>query len=646
MDSEKETNSDNELKIDQEKINATNDVQKSSVNDDFETHTEADDESDISEIELDYDEEQSKEENEEEQAEDSNYLVYNRSDLVEKLSELASSEDIIGVRKKVNAIREAFVTISDKEKSDALENFLDEGGLQDDFVIEEDEISKSFYSLLEKFNRNKVKYFKQLDKERGQNYHQKHEILLQLKNLIQHEEDVSKAFNEFHELQAKWRSIGPVPHRKSEDLWMTYKHYIDSFYEFIRLNRQLQELDWKRNFEIKIQLCEQAESLLLEPSIGIALKQIQTLKNQWHDVGQVPRESRSELGSRFKAAIDKVIDRKKHLSEENKQQQLDSKKLKEELCEKIESILKNELNENVSWQKKITEVIELQGEWKKAGYAGKDANDLLWDRFKNGCDAFFAKKSEQNKKRRAELQKNLQAKTELTIQAEALKESTDWKIATEEFIKLQKQWKKIGYAGEKSGNQIWDRFKSAGDYFFEAKKNFFSNIDQEYEKNLESKIALLTKIENFSSDEGAEAALEQIKAFQREWLSIGLVPIKEKDKIQKKYHQAINKQFSALGIADQRKTKIMYKERINHIKESDGMSQRKFSAEKQQLKKKLSELNSDVQLWENNLGFFAKSKNAESIKAEFETKISAAKKEMDVIKEKLEMLKTTLSADK
>lgn len=601
---------------------------------------------DLEKLENEYDQEQQDAEGEEDTVEDLNYLVYNRPDLLSALQVCESEEDILAVRKKVIAIREAFIKISEKEKEEALENFLEEGGVKEEFNLVEDETSKSFFQILENYNKKKAKLFKNLDKERENNFRLKCEILNQLKNLIQHEEDITKAFNEFHEIQNRWRSTGPVPYIKSQDLWMTYKHYTDSFYEFIKLNRQLQELDWRRNLEIKIQICEQAESLLLEPSIGIALKQIQQLKNQWHDSGQVPRENRSEIGSRFKSAIDKVIERKKQLVESNKELQSKSKEDKEELCKRIEEIVQKEIEGNISWQKKITEVLNLQTKWKKAGYAGKEFNDLLWERFKGSCDTFFNKKSEQNKKRRNEFQKNLQLKLDLTIQAEALKNSTDWKIATDEFIKLQKEWKKIGYAGEKQGNEIWNRFKAAADSFFEAKKAFFSNIDQEYENNLSSKISLLEKIEKYEPDADEESTLEKLKEYQRDWLNIGLVPIKEKDKLQKRYRNAIDKQFQKIGISDQRKSKILFNEKISHLKESEGTGRQKLSAEKQHLKKKLTELNNDVQLWENNLGFFAKSKNAESIRTEFESKINSAKKEIDNIKEKLELLKSSLESDK
>jgi hypothetical protein len=470
-----------------------------------------------------------------------------------------------------------------------------------------------------------------------------------MKNILQQEEDMSKAFNEFHDLQAKWRSVGPVPPQNVNDLWMTYKLYSDRFYEFIKINRELQDLEMKKNLEMKMHLCERAEEMLLEPSLNKALQEIQSLQHKWREIGAVPREKRTEVWVRFKATVDKIF--------ENKRTYLDSQREvfegnlagKTALCEKAEALVNGVYEKHPQWQEGLKQLLELQAEWRKIGPAGKDHNESIWQRFKGICDQFFKNKDAFYKKKKQEYASNLQLKTELSIQAEALKESEDWKSTSNELVRLQQEWKKIGPAGEKN-EKIWQRFKAACDAFFARKNEHFKDQDKVQDENLKLKNELIETVEKYVMAEDPNESLDQLKAFQRQFTETGLVPRANKDDIQLRFRNAIQVHFDAL------KSKPEYRQAFRQKMERPERAERSERSERPQrhsstehhgggndeqrtILSQVTKLNSEVQVLENNIGFFAKSKNASALLQEYEQKINAAKEEINALKAKLKDLR-------
>lgn len=572
-----------------------------------------------------------------------------KEELAVRMEAFSKEQDVNSVKNRVNAAREAIQVILNHERDIAFAAFIEAGGVKEEFDYK-DPLETKFFDAYKHFQKRRSEFLLGQEKIRTENLRLKNEILTQMKNILQKEEDMSKAFNEFHELQAKWRSIGPVPPQNVNDLWMTYKLYSDRFYEFIRLNRELQDLEMKKNLEMKMHLCERAEELLLEPSLNKALQEIQALQHKWREIGAVPREKRTEIWVRFKAAVDKIYENKRSYLDSQRSVFEENHKQKSSLIEKAEAIIAETFDKHPQWQDGLKRLLELQTEWRKIGPTGKDTNDTIWQKFKATCDQFFRNKDEFYKKKKQEYAGNLQAKTELCIQAESLKDNTDWKTTSNELIRLQQEWKKIGPAGDKN-EKVWQRFKAACDDFFQKKSAHFADQDQAQAGNLEQKNALIAEVEQYALPSDPNEALEQLKAFQRKFTEIGLVPLKQKDDIQNRFRAAIQVHFDALKAKPEYRQS--YRQRQDRPERADrpdrqdrpyragGEHAQGGNEEQRNLQNKVNKLVGEVQLWENNLGFFANSKNASALKQEYESKIQHAKDEINKLKAKLQELKNT-----
>ena len=565
-----------------------------------------------------------------------------KDELLLRMESFSQENDVNTVRNRVQAAKDAFQSIVQHEKDIQLAAFLENGGVKEDFEAKPDPVEEKFFDLHKKYQKRRNDFVQSQEKIRQDNFRAKQEILQQMKNILQQEEDMSKAFNEFHNLQARWRSTGPVPSQSVNDLWMTYKLYSDRFYEFIKINRELQDLEMKKNLEMKLQLCERAEELLLEPSLNKALQEGQALQHKWREIGAVPREKRTEIWLRFKGVLDKIFEQKRHYLDNQKQLFEQNLKLKTELCEKSEEVIKGVFDKHTDWQEGLKKILELQTEWRKIGPAGKDQNDVIWHRFKASCDQFFKNKDQFYKRRKQEYAANLQQKTELCIQAEALKESEDWKTTTNELVRLQQEWKKIGPAGDKN-EKIWQRFKTACDAFFHRKSEHFADQGSQQEENLKQKDALIQEVTTYQLQGDAQESLEQLKDFQRRFTGIGLVPLAKKDDIQTRFRNAIQEHFDAL------KSSPGYRrpaggprhgnDRPRERQHFASSSQPQGSEEQRSLMNKVSKLSSEVSTLENNLGFFANSKNASALRQEYEQKIQQAKDEIAKLKSRLAELR-------
>lgn len=569
-----------------------------------------------------------------------------KEELLAKMEIFSKENDVNRIKNQVQAAREAFLAIYNQEKNLAFNTYSEAGGVKEDFEYK-DPLEEKFSEAYKHFQKRRSEFVLGQEKIRTDNLKQKNEILQQMKNILQKEEDMSKAFNEFHELQARWRSIGPVPPQNVNDLWMTYKLYSDRFYEFIRLNRELQDLEMKKNLEMKMHLCERAEELLLEPSLNKALQDIQALQHKWREIGAVPREKRTEIWVRFKAAVDKIFDNKRSYLDSQKKFFDDNLAAKNALIVKVEEFLKEKFDKHQQWQDGLKRLLELQAEWRKIGPAGKEQNDTIWHKFKASCDQFFKNKDDFYKGKKQEYATNLQAKTEICIQAESLKESSDWKSTANELIRLQQEWKKLGPAGDKN-EKIWQRFKTACDEFFNRKTAHFSDQDQAQSGNLEQKNELIKAVEEFALPADPNEAIEQLKSFQRKFTEIGLVPLKQKDDIQQRFRAAIQVHFDALKAKPEYKQSYRQRQDRPERGERSDRSERSYKPQHQEsggndeqrnLLNKVNKLTGEVQLWENNLGFFANSKNATALKQEYESKIQLAKDEINKLKVKLQELK-------
>jgi hypothetical protein len=569
---------------------------------------------------------------------DEDFSQLSKQELLEKMEIFSKHDNVNAVKNRINAVRDIFQGIIQQEKSLALSKFLEDGGVKEEFDYQ-DQIETKFFDAYKHYQKRRSEFVLGQEKIRTGNLKLKNEILSQMKSILQKEEDMSKAFNEFHELQAKWRSIGPVPPQNANDLWMTYKLYSDRFFEFIKLNRELQDLEMKKNLEMKIQLCERAEELMLEPSLNKAIQESQALQNKWREIGGVPREKRTEIWVRFKEAIDKIFENKRQYNEAQQKQFEENLVAKTALLEKAKVIVGENYDKHIQWQEALQRLLELQTEWRKIGPTPKESNETIWNNFKSTCDQFFKNKDNYYKNKKQEFANNLQQKTELCVLAEALKESTDWKATTQELIRLQQEWKKIGPAGDKN-EKVWQRFKAVSDEFFARKTSHFAAQDEQQGENLQKKMALIAEVEQYKIPEDANEAIEQLKVFQRSFTEIGLVPIKEKEAIQTRFRNAIQVHFNEL------KSKPEYKQafrprqdRPERQDRAPRNNEQKGGDDSRNLKSKMEKLSSEVQLLENNLGFFANSKNASALREEYEQKIQKAKDEISKLKAKMDELR-------
>jgi len=576
---------------------------------------------------------------EEEVIVEEDYSTFSREDLVALLENYVNEVEVPRFKAKIAAIREFLNTAFSGESEAALNQFIEDGGNKDDFASVPNPLQERFYLALKKFNKKRIEYNENLEKQRTENLTAKNEILNQLKDLIQNEDNMNKAFERFHDLQSKWRAVGPVPAAQVKNLQMTYKFLIDKFYDFIKINRELQDLDQRRNFEAKLSICEQADELLMETSLNTAFRKLHMLQDKWRETGPVPRDKKNEIWDRFKATCDKLFEARKGMIVEADAKRTENLEAKTKLCEEAEAVKTEESWKHKEWQEYTLKVGELQASWKKIGPADKKFNDEIWNRFKAACDTFYKAKNDFYHKRKQEFASNLQLKTELCLQAEGLKESQDWKTTTAELIRLQQDWKKLGPVGDKFSEKIWKRFRIACDAFFNNKTEHFSSMDKVHEVNLTLKEELITEIEKYSPSEDVNAAFEELKGLQRKWSEIGMVPMNMKDELFKKYKAVIDEQFSKLKSSSADRPRMRYQDKTDHQPRHSSEQPRKMDDDRRNLMNKITELKNEVQVWENNIGFFAKSKNAEKLKSEFEEKIQKAKDEIKALKGKLDVVK-------
>ncbi len=609
---------------------------------------EADDdeptEDDLKPIEMDDDHPDSDEDNEEEpeidEEDDEPHLDYSnlsRDELVQTLKDLINNRPIQKIRQKVESLKSVFYRKQRAEIEKLRKEFVDAGGDPEQFTLPDDITEMQFKELLKQYRTKRAQYNSQLEEQKQHNLELKLQVIEKIKELVNSTDPVGKIYQEFRDLQKQFLEIGPVPQASLNDLWNNYHHHVQTFYDFVKISKELRDLDLKKNLEAKISLCEQAEELLLEPSVVLAFKKLQKLHEQWREVGPVPRENQNEIWERFKEATSKINKKHQEHFESIKEQQKKNLDAKIEICEKAEELANQNPKSVKEWNKLSKELIELQKIWKTIGFATKKDNNKVFERFRNACDIFFNKKREFFKEIKEVQLNNLQQKTELCLQAESLKESTDWKKTTEDLINLQKRWKQIGPVPRKNSNEIWKRFRAACDYFFEQKSNYFASVDNSYDENLKAKEALIAEVEAFEFSENMEENLNALKEFQRRWTEIGFVPLKVKDEVQKRFRTAIKKHFDKLNSQEGKSKMMQFQSKLEEAM-ANPRSLSKLRQNRERMFNRMRQLENDLTVWENNIGFFAKTKNAEAMLEEVKRKIERAKEEIAELNEKIKLI--------
>ena len=569
--------------------------------------------------------------------EDNNELDdLNKLQLVEMLEELVQDTDIQKIKDKVAAIRLHFNKLNKEDMDNELDQFLQGGGEAESFQHKEDPVEQRFNAAFGIFKTNRAKQNEDLEKQKLENLAKKQAILEELKEIIASDDSLKKTYDDFRVLQDRWKEIGSVPATENSNLWNNYHFLVEKFFDKVRIGRELRDLDMKKNLDAKIELCEKAEELLDEKSITKAFKALQKLHEDWKEIGPVPQEKKDEIWERFKAATDKINQiRREHYSK-IEEEQTANYEAKKTLCEKAEEVVAEDYTSVNAWQKKSNELSEIFGVWKTIGPANKKDNEEIWQRFRGAMDAFFAKKKTFFATLKDRQTENLERKTQLCIEAEALMESTEWKNVTEQMKKLQEEWKTIGPVPKRHADKIWKRFRAACDTFFARKNEHFSGRRTEEEANLTAKKALIEEIKAFELGTSRNENMDAIKAFQKRWIEIGYVPMKHKDAINKEYRELIDGLFDRMRKNQNEASTNEFREMMEGWKDDPNAGDR-VRKESSKLQIRIQKLREEISVLENNIGFFSNSKNSELMRAEYEKKINKAKEDLKVLEAKLKI---------
>lgn len=568
-----------------------------------------------------------------------NYDQMTRAELVDLLEKSVKEEDISAIKTTIALIKVAFLK---KKKEESLIKYeaaiVSEGETKEELPPEQDELDIRFNEIFNIYKANKARFVEGQEKLKNENLKKKLMIIDELKHLIGSEETLKKTYDEFKALQDRWKNVGMVPRGEINNLWQNYHFLVEKFFEKVKVNKELKDLDLKKNLEAKMALCEKTEELLLETSILKSFKKLQKYHEEWKELGPAPADKKDEIWDRFKNATDKINERRREHYARIEGEQGKNLETKTALCEQAEEVLTLKNESIKEWQDQTNKVNELLKIWKSIGPVPQKVNAEIWTRFKSSLDAFFSNKKEFFDKLKDQQLHNYNLKVELCMAAESFKGNTDWKKSSQELIRLQGDWKKIGPVPKKHSDKIWKRFRAACDEFFNAKSSYFSNVQSHEEENLAKKNDLLARLKEHQFGEDKNANLEALKNFQREWTEIGHIPIKEKDRLQNEFRALVNEHLDKLKISEIEISTMNYQNKMDHLK-GDPNARRMIGREKELLVNKISKMKEDVNLWENNIGFLAKSKNAAILKEEFEKKINKTKSELKVLEAKLKILK-------
>ena len=544
--------------------------------------------------------------------------------------ELTESADRMKRSKEAEAIKSAFYKRLSREKAEAGEDAtVDE---PDADTVEEvaatepltsapvspfAAIEAGFKSLYNTFKKERAEYNRQLDAEREGNLVKKQAIIEDLKALVDEQGDMKDAFPKFREIQNRWRETGPVPQQNFRDVNDTYQLYVEKFYDLVQINRELRDLDFRKNLEAKTEFCEQAEALAESEDVVGAFKELQKLHEQWKEYGPVAKEYRDSIWERFRAAT-AVINKKYQAHFEGlKEQHAANLEAKTALCEKVEAIAAQEITSSNQWNALSKEIEGIQAEWRKIGFATRKDNQKVYDRFRAACDKFFSRKREYYNEFKDSMNDNMAKKLAIIEQAEALKGSTDWKKTSDALIELQRQWKEIGAVPRKKSEQLWKRFRAACDAFFNERDKQ-GKPENDFYGNLKAKRALIEEIEAYVPAD-AEADAEAARGFAERWSAIGFVPFKEKEAVGAAYKAAMQAKFPEWGRGGRREGG---RGPVREPRRNQPLT------EKDKLTLKYNQLQQDIQTYENNIGFFGLSKGAEQLKAQMQQRIDAAKEDL------------------
>ena len=570
-----------------------------------------------------------------EQAEEQTRVVYEtKADVLHRLQDIAHGEEV-PQKDEVEYLKSSFYKLHVAEREAKLKAYLNAGGDPEQYQYTPDEQEEAFKAEMGIIKEKRAKIFKEQEAEKLENLTKKLAIIDRIKAMVTTPDEANKNYKEFKALQEQWREIKNVPADKANELWRNYQLYVEQFYDMLRLNSEAREYDFKKNLELKTALCEAAEKLADEEDVISAFHQLQKLHQEYREIGPVAKEQREEIWNRFKAASSVINKRHQQHFEGVRAKEEDNLARKTVLCEKVEAIAAEENKGSGDWEKHTKQIIDIQTEWKTIGFAPQKMNVKIFERFRAACDDFFGRKAAYFKGLKETFKENAEKKRALIEKAKELQASTDWKSTSDKFIALQKEWKTIGMVPKKLGDQLWEEFLAACNTFFEARNAAGAGARGEERENLEKKLGIIEQLKALATETGEEVA-EKVQKLVDEYNAVGHVPYKEKDKLYKEYHAVLDKLYKDLNISVAKRKLNNFKQNLKNVAER---GENALDNERTRLFRQYENLKSEIQTYENNLGFLnASSKKGNSLIDEMNRKVQKLKDDMNLIREKIKAI--------
>ena len=557
-----------------------------------------------------------------------------KAEILERLKEIVGNEEN-PTKEELDNLKTTFYKIHITERDAKQKAYLEAGGEPDKYVMIPDEDEEIFKAQMSVIKERRAKLFLEQEAEKQENLQKKLDIIERIKAMVTSPDEANKSYQEFKDLQQKWKEIRTVPADRANELWRNYQLHVEQYYDLLNLNREAREYDFKKNLEIKRHICEAAEKLAEDQEVISAFHQLQELHQQYRETGPVSKELREETWNRFKAASTVINKKHQQHFEDLRTKEEDNLKKKTALCEQLEEIVKAENNGEGDWDKHTKEIIGLQAEWKKIGFAPQKMNVKIFERFRASCDEFFGNKAEHFKEIKQHFTENAEKKQNLIEQAESLQDSTDWKTTTDKYIELQKDWKTIGPVPKKLGDDLWTKFLSACNKFFEARNAANAGARNEEHSNLNKKKEIISQLKAFA-EEVSDDAQEKVQKLVEEYNNIGHVPYKEKDKLYKEYHEILDKLYKELHISIAKKRIDNFR---SNLKNAVKFGEDAIDNERGRLMRRYESLKQEIITYENNLGFLnASSKKGNNPVDEMNHRVQKLKDDMEFIKQKIKTI--------
>ena len=564
--------------------------------------------------------------------------IYSREQIIERIKALLEMP-VEEVKDEIDALKQLYYKQRKNEIEEAHRKYDEKKKKKKgEFQIPFDSLEDTLKGLLNVFKEKKAAYIEAIEKEKEENLARKHAILDEIKGYLQDPDNIGKYYNDFKERQQAFKEIVNVPASAVSELWKNFQTYSENFYDLLKIHKELRDYDFKKNLEQKISLCEQAEALAENTDILDAFKTLQSLHEEWRGIGPVAKEMREEIWNRFKEASTVINKRHQQYFETIKATEQANEQSKIALCEEIEAIDLSSLQSFSAWDEMTKKVLDMQERWKAVGFASRKVNAQLFERFRKSCDLFFSRKADYYKSVKDTMSVNLEKKRALCEQAEALKESTDWRAVSDKLTQLQKEWRTIGAVPRKYSDTVWKRFTEACDYFFERKKQEFASKRSEEQDNLSAKQAVIEKLNAIDETLDKNEGLVQVRALMAEWAAIGHVPFKEKDKLRKQYQTALDSHFKRWNMKETRNRLDAFSNTVEELASSD-QAQNKLYRERERLMRAYEGLKNNLQTYQNNMGFLnVSSKSGNKMIEDLERKIEKLKDDMQLIAQKIGLI--------